>query len=148
MIRPLPVGTQIASMKADWPMFKVKNVAHASVTARWVGTLKPHLVAYKLEVRMSGGWPEVRILSPELKTLPGNPEGRLPHVYPPADDMTLCLFDPRGGEWVPSMLISKTIIPWAIDWIACYEFWLMTGQWKGGGRHPDKAGDAGQGATS
>jgi hypothetical protein len=36
------------------------------------------------------------------------------------------------------MPIAETIAPWAMDWIACYELWLMTGVWTGGGRH---AGD-------
>ena len=62
-------------------------------------------------------------------------EGQLPHVYPPLDDPTLCLFDPVAGEWDASMQISQTIVLWALDWIACYELWLMTGKWTGGGRH-------------
>lgn len=142
----LPLGEQIKGMKADWPMFKVKNVSANQSTARWVGTVKPHLVAYKLEIWLKRGWPEARIRSPELTRLPDNSEGQLPHIYPPADDPTLCLFDPRADEWNPSMLISRTIVPWAIDWIACYEFWLMTGRWEGGGRHPSVSENLPEGA--
>ena len=130
------ITQQIDQMKADWPAFKVKNINRAVPSARWVGTLKPHLVPYVLEIRLVKGWPEVRILSPELKRLPDNPEGQLPHIFPPIEDPTLCLFDPETDEWDSSMSISKTIVPWSIDWIACYEFWLMTGAWEGGGRHP------------
>jgi hypothetical protein len=36
------------------------------------------------------------------------------------------------------MAIAETTLPWACDWIVCYEFWLITGVWRGGGRH---AGD-------
>jgi hypothetical protein len=67
----------------------------------------------------------------------------LPHVYPPAENPTLCLFDPRAGEWDGAMPIAETILPWALDWIACYEMWLMTGRWTGGGRHVGDALPAG-----
>lgn len=47
------------------------------------------------------------------------------------------LYDPAKDEWDHSMLISETIVPWTLDWLACYELWLMTGRWTGGGRHPE-----------
>ena len=53
----------------------------------------------------------------------------------------LCLYDPDAGEWHPGMSIARTIIPWTIDWLACYEGWLATGEWTGGGHHPDFARD-------
>ncbi|WP_284274061.1 hypothetical protein [Bradyrhizobium iriomotense] len=40
--------------------------------------------------------------------LPGNPEGQLLHVYPPADDPILCLFGPREDEWAATMTIATT----------------------------------------
>ena len=132
----VPISVQVAAMKQDWPMLKARKIDRARQAARWVGPVKPHLTAYALEIRYAEGWPEVRVLSPALKQLPGNPEGRLPHIYGPVDDPTLCLFDPQAGEWRPSMLLSRTIVPWSFDWLACYELWLMTGEWTGGGRHP------------
>ena len=39
------------------------------------------------------------------------------------------------SEWTPAMTIASTTVPWALDWLACYELWLMTGRWTGGGRH-------------
>ena len=86
----------------------------------------------------------LRLTDPPLQRLPSNVEGQLPHVYPPLDDPTLCLFDPRTEEWSPSVPIAETIVPWSLDWLACYEHWLMTGIWTGGGRH---AGDAPTSAT-
>ncbi len=32
--------------------------------------------------------------------------------------------------------ISRTIIPWAIEWLYYYEIWCVTGEWQGGGAHP------------
>jgi hypothetical protein len=137
--RPISIEEQVAKMKAIWPRFAVHNLDRARQIARWTGTVEPQFARYKLEVRFAlTHYPEVRVLEPALVRLPGNVEGALPHVYPPADDPTLCLFDPEAGQWNWSMAIAETTLPWACDWITCYEFWLITGIWRGGGRH---AGD-------
>ncbi|MDY0295864.1 MAG: hypothetical protein RB296_00975 [Acidobacteriota bacterium] len=33
------------------------------------------------------------------------------------------------------MIIAKTIVPWASEWLIFYELWLATGEWLGGGIH-------------
>ncbi|RWI08802.1 MAG: hypothetical protein E5X83_29785 [Mesorhizobium sp.] len=133
---PLSVGEQIAAMKATWPQFAARNIDRRAQSVRWVGDVRPQHSRYTLEIRYRiGTQPEVRIVAPVLVRLPGNEEGQLPHVYPPVDDPTLCLFDPENNEWDASMRISETTVPWALDWLACYELWLMTGRWTGGGRH-------------
>jgi len=132
----LSIDEQIAAMKVSWPQFVARCVDRHAQSARWVGRVKPQYASYALEIRYQLGIsPKVRVLSPALVRLPGNPEGQLPHVYPPAEDPTLCLFDPRTEEWTPGMAIAGTTVPWALDWLACYELWLMTGRWTGGGRH-------------
>uniref|UniRef100_UPI0031016DE1 hypothetical protein n=1 Tax=Neorhizobium sp. EC2-8 TaxID=3129230 RepID=UPI0031016DE1 len=35
--------------------------------------------------------------------------------------------------------ISKKIVPWTLDWLACYEDWLLSGIWHGGGQHDTEA---------
>jgi hypothetical protein len=35
-------------------------------------------------------------------------------------------------------LVALTIIPWAAQWLVCYEIWHATGQWVGGGAHPER----------
>lgn len=133
---PLSIDEQISSMRAVWPRFAVKRTGHLRHFACWTGEVSPQFSKFTLEVRyLLGDWPQVRILAPTLVRLPGNEEGQLPHVYPPSDDPTLCLFDPVAGEWDASMPIAQPIVLWALDWIACYELWLMTGKWTGGGRH-------------
>lgn len=137
--RPLTIEAQCAAMKSVWPNFVTKDVSRADQRARWVGVVKPQFSPFTVEVRYAVGlFPQTRILKPELVRLPDNPEGQLPHVYPPAGDPRLCLFDPEAGEWDSAMALAHTIVPWAMDWIVCYELWLMTGRWTGGGRH---AGD-------
>ncbi|TCA66784.1 hypothetical protein E0J09_03170 [Rhizobium leguminosarum bv. viciae] len=123
-------------MRSDWPLFRVRKSNRFS--AVWIGDVKPQFANYRLEIRyVVGDFPEVRVRSPELVKVPENPDGPLPHIYGPLSDPTLCLFDPAADEWDGCMLISRTTVPWSIDWITFYEFWLMTGVWSGGGRHPD-----------
>lgn len=131
------IARQIEAMAVAWPMFRVGKRDRVNRSAIWSGILKPQFTAYRVEVRYAvGALPQVRILSPELGRLPGNEEGSLPHVYGPSNDPTLCLYDPEADEWNSTMLIAETIIPWTIEWLTFYEFWLMTGVWSGGGRHP------------
>jgi hypothetical protein len=84
-------------------------------------------------------FPLVRVLSPVLQpNFDAEEEAPLPHVYFYEPDLTLsplCLFDPEKGEWSHDDFVARTTIPWAADWLACYEGWLATGRWHGGGRH-------------
>lgn len=48
----------------------------------------------------------------------------------------ICLF--YREEWKNSMNISDTIIPWASEWLYFFEFWKITNEWCGGGKHPKK----------
>jgi hypothetical protein len=138
--RALTIDEQRARMKAVWPVFTVRSFSRASQEAHWIGEVQPQFARFTLKVHYRlGDVPHVRVVRPSLVRLPDNPEGQLPHVYPPADDPTLCLFDPASNQWDPSMAIAETTLPWAFDWIACYELWLMTGRWTGGGRHASAA---------
>ena len=132
------IDEQIAAVRSDWPLFRARKVDRYS--AVWAADLKPQFSSFRIEIRyVIGDFPEVRVLSPELIRMPENPDGPLPHVYGPLSDPTLCLFDPATDEWDGSMLVSRTTIPWSIDWFTFYEFWLMTGVWSGGGRHPSSS---------
>jgi len=86
--------------------------------------------------------PRVRILSPRLRPRPGDPGGRLPHVYYAGDgpdDVILCLLDPDGREWSPVDPLAETTVPWTLDWLTAYEIWRATGRWKATGRHVEAA---------
>jgi hypothetical protein len=37
------------------------------------------------------------------------------------------------------MWIAHTIIPWSVLWFYFFEGWLATGEWEGGGEHPNLA---------
>lgn len=59
---------------------------------------------------------------------------KLPHVYS-SFEQQLCLYYPNGIEWNVGMFYTKTIIPWACEWLYHYELWVATGTWHGGGIH-------------
>jgi hypothetical protein len=74
------------------------------------------------------------VVSPNLNELA---DGRhLPHVYS-TKPVRLCLFDPQTAEWSPSAAIADTIVPWIYEWLFFFEEWLVSDEWKGGGRHPE-----------
>lgn len=73
---------------------------------------------------------EVRVVYPDQLEL--HPlKKQLPHVYDNRKQV-LCLFYPKHREFLPTMLCSETIIPWACEWLLHYEIWLATGVWTGG----------------
>lgn len=136
MAGALTLDEQRAAMKATWPKFNERGIVRQTQEIRWIGECRPQFVTYTVEIRYQlWKYPQVRVLTPELVRMSDNPEGAIPHVYPPADDPTLCLFDPAQHQWDPTMYIANTTVPWSYDWLACYELWLMTGRWTGGGRH-------------
>ena len=144
---------QIRRMRELWPRFEVTRGVGES-GAVWFGTLvgvsRPYRVAIEYvppaEERsrpLLGGAPVVRVLSPALRpNWYAAEEAPLPHVYFTRQWLELsplCLFDPDLDEWTPDDFIAETTVPWAADWLACYEGWRATGRWLGGGRHADSA---------
>lgn len=90
---------------------------------------------------MGEGPPWVTVLTPTLQRRAAAPDERIPHIYKnesQSDLPFLCLYDPARQEWSNDLLVCETIIPWSIEWLACYEVWHATGEWVGGGRHPNE----------
>lgn len=143
----LCIERQISAMEAEWPMLRV--VRQEGRVACWRGPLRPLLQVYEVSLVYRAPLaierldpkalqPRVRIVSPALRARPGDAEGRLPHVYYGQDGaVSLCLFDPNGGEWSPTDALAETTVPWTMDWLAGYEGWRATGRWTIGGRHLD-----------
>jgi hypothetical protein len=105
-------------------------------TLIWVFKARPSPLGreYKLRVEYKlTGVPNVTVISHDLSELANN--RRLPHTYP---EKKLCLFMPKYGEWNYRSYIAETIIPWAILWLFYFEHWLITGDWQGGGEHPQE----------
>ena len=141
----LSIEAQIERMKVCWPDFIL--IGKKDRIAAWRGRVRPLLQRYVIEVAYRAPLaietldarrlqPRVSILSPALRPRPGDPEGRLPHVYyDPDGGVTLCLLDPMANDWTPLDFVAETTIPWAIEWLAAYEGWRATGVWTASGRH-------------
>ncbi len=110
----------------------------------WQGPLRPLCQTYTVQISLQREknykktTPRVTVINPLLHRRTENPSDTIPHHYPNRVHPQLpilCLYDPDTREWHPGLAIAKTIVPWTIDWLACYEGWLATGEWTGGGRH-------------
>ena len=142
------IADQMRAMKKHWPDFEVARQTDDTVI--WFGWLVGIECRYRVSIEyglpraveddeMWRRFPLVRVMSPRLEpNFDAADEAPLPHVYFDRNDLTLsplCLFDPDAGQWTLSDLIALTTVPWAADWLACYEGWRATWRWFGGGRH-------------
>lgn len=98
------------------------------------GSVRPDLLArqYRVALAYDGLTPVVHVLNPPLRRR--QEDEPIPHTYP---GDRLCLYHPEYREWTPRVLIANTIIPWISEWLYWYEIWLATGEWRGGGEHPE-----------
>lgn len=131
---------QVAVMRQAWPGFRATRIVNR--TATWRGSLRPLSQSYSVEITIwcaNGRQPEVTVLDPILRARPGLPISAIPHHYAnsrcPARPL-LCLYDPKELRWHCGLPAAYTLLPWTVDWLVCYEGWLATGEWTGGGRHP------------
>jgi len=99
---------------------------------RWRADVQPSPLSltYTLSLTYRGGSrpPSVFILDPPLRR---EQVKGLPHVYP-EDELCLCY----PSEWDEGKLISRTVVPWAAEWLLHFELWKQTEEWHGGGHEP------------
>lgn len=142
----LTIWKQAELMKRSWPDFRVLHQIRWFIC--WEGQLRPFNQTYIVQIFLSRKRgcsrdklltvPAVMVIDPLLCRRVENPSEPIPHHYPNQEHPELpflCLYDPDTQEWHPGRSVAQTIIPWTIDWLACYEGWLATGKWTGGGRH-------------
>ena len=134
--------TQARQMRKKWPGFRLLRRSKERIC--WEGELRPlhktYTVALVLDIEPEDAGPPnplVMALSPLLHRRDGSPREAIPHVYAnPAYPLLplLCLFHPATDRFDPRRhSVANTIVPWAMEWLACYEGWLATGKWFGGG---------------
>lgn len=145
-MRKLTTWDQVEAMRRAWPRFHVLERTRRVVV--WLGKLRPLCRTYSVCVLytrepnhgiVEACVPCVTVIDPLLHGRDDAPSESIPHHYPNSgcpELPFLCLYDPGAHQWHPGMTIAGTIVPWTIDWLACYEGWLATGDWTGGGRHP------------
>jgi hypothetical protein len=126
--RDLNPAKQALALRAAFPD-ATQRVRPNGLT--WIGKLQPTALSIEYTVRIEyvmGKSPRVTVLNPPLEPPPG---GRLRHMYP---GKRLCLHYPE--QWSGDMLIARTIVPWASEWLLHHELLRATGEWHGGGHEP------------
>lgn len=89
-----------------------------------------------LRMRPDSRTPDMFILSPDLRIIAGT--NQIPHTYRHmGTGIKLCLWWPKRHEWCPQLKLTQTYIPWTAEWLWYFEDWLVTGEWAGGGVHPN-----------
>lgn len=145
---PLSVVEQDAGIRRLFPKFR--QTCALDFLGIWRGPLCPLAKTYEVRltycprIRFGGAivanpWITVEVVNPLIGLDPRGTDEPPPHIYrrpETAAGWSMCLYDPRRGDWQPDLLISETVIPWAAEWLFFYEGWLIDGQWAGGGEHP------------
>lgn len=108
------------------------------------GTLRPSPITRAYQVRIEcreGKAPDVYVEEPKLLRRPEEPERPIPHTYDSSKvgEERPCCFYP-ALDWDGTRLASATVIPWLMSWLLDYEIWVATGDWYGGGVHPNVKG--------
>lgn len=130
----IPLFTQALRLKQSFPDSTIHIRRQRLV---WEGILHPSLLSDKYHIRVEyryGRRPIVIVYGDNLLRID---DPNLPHhfrVDPERKRIQMCLHLP--GEFTPRMLLTKTILPWAAEWLLHYEVWLATNEWHGGGFHP------------
>lgn len=132
--------TQVRDMRAKWPEFSVLHRNKQKMI--WQGNIRPLQKIYTVGVVLRLAPPGPGLPNPLVMALTPCLRGRdpreaIPHVYKnPWNPLLpfLCLFHPPTDRFDSRRhSAADTVIPWTIEWLACYEGWLATGKWVGGG---------------
>lgn len=132
----IPLFTQAIKLKQAFPQSSIRRLRRQILV--WEGEIQPSTLSDVYQLRISyrlGKRPTVTVYGDNLQRV-DDPE--LPHHFhadPERKQIQMCLHLP--GEFNDRMLLVKTILPWASEWLLHYEVWLATGEWYGGGVHPD-----------
>lgn len=128
----VPIPVQIRFLAEEFPDGEVKSQSLRHL--KWEFNIKPSPNSAEYRIRLDyslGTAPKVYVIEPaKLKKPEG--ETHLKHVFS-TEKQRICLFYGKFGEWNPTMLLSRTIVPWASEWLLFYELWVITGVWLGGG---------------
>ncbi|MCO6497193.1 MAG: hypothetical protein J5I50_05975 [Chitinophagaceae bacterium] len=123
---------QAGTLKNMFPDGAIKRFREESLT--WTCSVTPSSLSSTYELKLHyirNNGVKVYVIDPKPLAL-ANGKKHLPHVYS-TPEQRLCLYYPNGVEWNVGMLYTKTIIPWACEWLCHYELWVCTGIWHGGG---------------
>jgi hypothetical protein len=128
----IPIHFQLAALKAKIPgcdLYLNKNYLRAR--GKIQPTPRSIWYSYEIKYRFRENI-TIFIKDPPIKTEFNGKKAE--HLY---KDGSLCLFFPKAKEFDSKKLIVDYIVPWIALWLFFYEIWLVTGDWKGGGIHPN-----------
>lgn len=129
----LTMAQQLVNLRANPLTRGDGGIEGGGLTWRFAASPSPISRIYGLRLTHArGASPRIYVDEPDLTLLANG--ARIPHVYSERPTR-LCLYLPDAYEWLPSMLLDRTIVPWAVLWLWYYEDWLATGEWHGGGVH-------------
>lgn len=126
----LSLAQHILRMEVLHPQFRHTWKAERVV---WVGPITAAGMVREYQIRIAYRLKDSPAVHVEHPHLQNRGEAPIPHVYP---GNRLCLYLPGSGEWSPKLFIAETIVPWTSLWLYYYEVWHATGEWLGGGVHP------------
>lgn len=129
--KTISLAKQAAMIEAVYSNFTNELTSDGQLIS--MGTITPSPLSGMYTVKISytiGHLPIIEILNPKLN----DGSKKLPHVY---SQDHLCLFYPKNREWTKYDYIADKIIPWISLWLYYYEVWSVTGEWRGGGKHPE-----------
>lgn len=136
--KPLPsLARRHAELQAlAWPGSKLTLIGGRELRFDFSVAPTPLSRVYRCLLKLTvARHPDLLVLDPDPRALAG--VRPVPHIYPHEGPGTkLCLWLPRAREWSAHMKLSETYLPWAAQWLDCFEEWLATGEWTGGGEHP------------
>ncbi|WP_038368523.1 hypothetical protein [Bosea sp. UNC402CLCol] len=131
--RELTLSQQLVNLRSNPLSVGDGGIAGGELVWRFRASPSPVSRVYDLRLTyVEAEAPKIFVDEPDLTLLANGV--RIPHLYSerPA---RLCLYLPEAYEWRSSMLLDRTMVPWAILWLWYFEDWLATGEWRGGGVH-------------
>ena len=104
----------------------------------WCAKVKPTVLSKEYTVMITYKlWesPKVWVIGEALEKLDSKD---FPHKFKVDKEnkmVRICLY--MYDEFNSHKVLANTIVPWTIEWLYFYEIWLATGEWLGGGMHPN-----------
>lgn len=133
--KKIPLIQQATALHTAYPDGSFSIEKHKRLI--WGGKISPTPLSQEYTVLLTyelGRPPRIWVIGDELKKL-NCPE--FPHKFDIDEKkkmVRLCLY--RYQEFNQHKYLANTIIPWTVEWLYFYEIWLATGEWCGGGEHP------------
>jgi hypothetical protein len=138
LIKPSPINLARQAELLQFH-FAESQCLISSSTLVWKYDTIPTPLSNRYTIKVVYRWntdPDVFVIGEKLKL--ANGKTKLPHVYS-TPMQHLCLYYRNAREWNSHMLLAKTVIPWASEWLQFYEIWLVKGIWQGGGIEHENA---------